>query len=179
MADVRSKLASALDDVSEEDVRALVDDVLKATTDQWVPVTCKSCGKSGKYSVSVPDARARTQALQILVDQGLGKTATSPAGASLEGVPQWKIDHWLAEDKVVKAMSEDELRVLVGKDHSALFHILGLLIAEQRIRDGSLSGVASMNEFQEFMYAYRKWVADEVKKAGVADGEPAQITGES
>lgn len=160
VSDVRSKLANALADVPEEDVRALVTDVLKATTDVWAPVTCKSCGKSGKYSVSVPDTRARTQALQILVDQGLGKAATSSAVASLDGVPQWKIDHWHAEHKVVEALSDDELRAIVNQPVDALFWILKLLIAERKIED-SASGVASMGEFREFMYAYREWVKEQ------------------
>jgi hypothetical protein len=109
MADVRSKLASALDDVSEADVRALVDDVLKATTDQWVPVTCKGCGKTAKYSVTLPDTRARTQALQILVDQGLGKATTAERDVTFSDGSKSKIVNSREE---FEALSSVELRAI-------------------------------------------------------------------
>jgi hypothetical protein len=71
--DVRGKLADALAAIPDEDVRALVQDMLKATTTEWVAITCKSCGHPAKYPVEVGDAKTRAQVLQILADQGLGR----------------------------------------------------------------------------------------------------------
>jgi len=76
MADLREVLDEALDDHSDE-IRNLVKEAFKYERDKefWVTVTCKHCGRAGKYPVMIqlPDYKERVRALDLLMTQAKGK----------------------------------------------------------------------------------------------------------
>lgn len=63
--------------MSDADVDELVKESLRATKVVWVDITCKdkSCGKTHRYPVTVPNWTERAKVLDILVTQSKGKPA--------------------------------------------------------------------------------------------------------
>ena len=110
--DVRGKLADALAAIPDEDVQGLVQDMLKATTTEWVAVTCKSCGHPAKYPVEIQDAKTRAQVLQILADQGLGRPGLEQGVAAPLTVRREKFNGALDE------LSDEELAAVAFGDSS-------------------------------------------------------------
>ena len=53
--------------------RSLLDAALSATTTRWATVTCGDCGARSRVELPVPDTRARLQAIETLLAQGLGR----------------------------------------------------------------------------------------------------------
>jgi transcription elongation factor Elf1 len=39
----------------------------------WATIGCKHCGREGRYEIDVPDNRVRLDAVEKLLQQGLGR----------------------------------------------------------------------------------------------------------
>jgi hypothetical protein len=72
-AEVRPRLAQVTADSHVEIEQALLEAALGATKEQWTTFTCPDCGKKHRAQVAVPDVRARTDAIGLLLREGLGR----------------------------------------------------------------------------------------------------------
>jgi hypothetical protein len=54
--------------------RVLLDAATGATREAWTTITCKHCERQGRYEVVIPDYRVRLDAVENLLQQGLGRT---------------------------------------------------------------------------------------------------------
>lgn len=71
--ELRERLGSLLDGVSDETIKSLIEESLAADKTISVEIFCKHCRRSGKYPVDIPDIQARVKALDVLVNQAKGK----------------------------------------------------------------------------------------------------------
>jgi hypothetical protein len=94
--DIRQRLATRLDGLSEESLDWVVDSL---TQERLTTADCPHCGKSAK--VRVPDYRGITAAIATLTDQGKGKAGTAAPPAPKEA-------------------SEEELQEAIRKELAAL-----------------------------------------------------------
>jgi hypothetical protein len=51
----------------------LLDAATGATRQAWTTITCKHCERQGRYEVVIPDYRVRLDAVEKLLQQGLGR----------------------------------------------------------------------------------------------------------
>jgi hypothetical protein len=70
---VRPRLAEAAAANLSEIERVLVETATGANRQVWITVTCKQCERQGRYEVDVPDNRVRLDAVEKLLQQGLGR----------------------------------------------------------------------------------------------------------
>jgi hypothetical protein len=73
-SDVRPRLAAAADANLPVLERVLLDAATGATRQAWTTVTCKFCERQGRYEVAIPDYRVRLDAVEKLLQQGLGRS---------------------------------------------------------------------------------------------------------
>jgi len=59
--------------ISDEAIKALIEDSLTAEKTVWAEIVCKKCRRPGKYPVVIPDIQARAKVLDIMATQGKGK----------------------------------------------------------------------------------------------------------
>jgi hypothetical protein len=72
-ADVRPRLAEAAAANLTELERVLVETATGANRQVWATIGCKHCGREGRYEISIPDNRVRLDAVEKLLQQGLGR----------------------------------------------------------------------------------------------------------
>jgi hypothetical protein len=72
---VRPALAQLAADNLSELQRSVLEAALSATRPVWMTFTCGSCGTSSRVEAPVPDTRARLQAVELLLREGLGRPA--------------------------------------------------------------------------------------------------------
>jgi hypothetical protein len=72
-SDVRPRLAAAAAANLSELERVLLDAATGATRQAWTTITCKHCERQGRYEVVVADYRVRLDAVEKLLQQGLGR----------------------------------------------------------------------------------------------------------
>jgi hypothetical protein len=72
-ADVRPRLAEAAAANLSELERVLVETATGANRQVWTTIGCKHCGREGRYEIDVPDNRVRLDAVEKLLQQGLGR----------------------------------------------------------------------------------------------------------
>jgi hypothetical protein len=72
-ADVRPRLAEAAAANLSELERVLVETATGANRLVWATIGCKHCGREGRYEIEVPDNRVRLDAVEKLLQQGLGR----------------------------------------------------------------------------------------------------------
>ena len=72
-ADVRPRLAEAAAANLSELERVLVETATGANRQVWATIGCKHCGREGRYEIDVPDNRVRLDAVEKLLQQGLGR----------------------------------------------------------------------------------------------------------
>jgi hypothetical protein len=72
-ADVRPRLAEAAAANLSELERVLVETATGANRQIWATIGCKHCGREGRYEIEVPDNRVRLDAVEKLLQQGLGR----------------------------------------------------------------------------------------------------------
>ena len=72
-ADVRPRLAEAAAANLSELERVLVETATGANRQVWTTIDCKHCGREGRYEIDVPDNRVRLDAVEKLLQQGLGR----------------------------------------------------------------------------------------------------------
>jgi hypothetical protein len=73
----------------------------------WVTIGCKHCGREGRYEIDVPDNRVRLDAVEKLLQQGLGRARE-------------------AEESRVPRLPESAAAVtkMFWRDQQALAHVL-------------------------------------------------------
>jgi hypothetical protein len=123
-SEIRSVLATA----AAEDVEAIREAIrsaaLGALKESWHTFECDDCGKKKRVRVLVPDVRARLDALQIWLNESLGKIA-QVAGPSTPTLP--------TDPAKIDGLSWSDMRTL------AVIHDRDLLRLE----------IASLNEDQK------------------------------
>ena len=72
-ADVRPRLAEAAAANVSVLERVLVETATSANRQVWATIGCKHCGREGRYEIEVPDNRVRLDAVEKLLQQGLGR----------------------------------------------------------------------------------------------------------
>ena len=75
---IRPALAQLAADNLTDIQRALLDAALSATTTKWATVMCSGCQAKSRVELPVPDVRARLQAIEMLLAQGIGRAPTAP-----------------------------------------------------------------------------------------------------
>jgi hypothetical protein len=73
---VRPQLAAAAAE-GLETIRAALLDAAKVNRKVWATITCKHCGRQGRYTVEVADTRSRVAAIELLLREGLGRPPQS------------------------------------------------------------------------------------------------------
>jgi hypothetical protein len=93
-AEVRPRLAQVTAESVGAIEEALLGAALGATKETWVTFTCPDCGKKHRAQVQVADNRARIDAIEVLLREGLGRPAqaeespTPPLPRSAEQIQQ-------------------------------------------------------------------------------------------
>jgi hypothetical protein len=110
-----------------EVIRAALLDAANVNKKTFVTIGCKHCGRQGRYEVEVADTRSRVAAIQLLLNEGLGRAPQ--AEDHQPSVPQSILD--------VRRLSFPELEALVATHflefvHEALEDTEGML--ERRVR---------------------------------------------
>src|SRR5262249_4760783 len=80
-AEVRPRLGELVAENLSELERVLVETATGADKPVWVTTPCKSCGRAGRHEVVIPDYRVRLDAVEKLLQQGLGRAPGGPGAA--------------------------------------------------------------------------------------------------
>jgi hypothetical protein len=72
-SEVRPRLAAAAAANLPDLERVLLEAATGATRQAWTTITCKHCGRQGRYEVVIPDYRVRLDAVEKLLQQRLGR----------------------------------------------------------------------------------------------------------
>jgi hypothetical protein len=83
-ASVRPRLAEAAAASVDEIRRVLRETATGANRNLWATISCKHCGRAGRYEITVPDNKVRLDAIQALLHESLGR----PAQAEAQAAPQ-------------------------------------------------------------------------------------------
>ena len=70
-----------------ETIRAALLEAANVDKKTFVTIACKRCSRQGRYEVEVADTRSRVAAIQLLLNEGLGRApqAEAPAqGAAID-----------------------------------------------------------------------------------------------
>jgi hypothetical protein len=59
----------------------LIETATGANKNLWATVSCKHCGRPGRYEIVVPDNKVRLDAVQALLHEALGRPAQAEAQA--------------------------------------------------------------------------------------------------
>jgi hypothetical protein len=118
--------------------RVLLDTATGANKPVWTSVTCKFCERQARYEVVIPDYRVRLDAVEKLLQQGLGRAreaqeapvAQIPASAAAIERLSWRSLQQLAASFCV-----DELAAVQQRGSEALLRgrIAKLSGAERRV----------------------------------------------
>jgi hypothetical protein len=82
-ATVRPRLAEAAAERLDDLQRVLLETATGANKNLWATVSCKHCGRAGRYEIVVPDNKVRLDAVQALLHEALGR----PAQAETQRAP--------------------------------------------------------------------------------------------
>jgi hypothetical protein len=96
-ASVRPRLAEAAAASVEEIRRVLLETATGANKNLWATISCKHCGRTGRYEITVPDNKVRLDAIQALLHESLGRPGqaeTPPAPALPATVEQVRRLSW-------------------------------------------------------------------------------------
>jgi hypothetical protein len=130
-ADVRPRLAEAAAANLSELERVLVETATGANRQVWATIGCKHCGREGRYEIDVPDNRVRLDAVEKLLQQGLGRAREAeesrvprlPESAAAVERMSWSDQKRLADVLLVEeitAVSDDGGEALVRARVGAL-----------------------------------------------------------
>jgi hypothetical protein len=126
-SEVRPRLAQAAAANLSELERVLVETATGANRQVWVTIACKHCERQGRYEVEVPDNRVRLDAVEKLLQQGLGRareaeqspTPRLPQSAAAVTAMSWHDQQLFAEilyvDEIAAVLRGDGERLLREK----------------------------------------------------------------
>jgi hypothetical protein len=83
-SEVRPRLAAAAAANLPDLERVLLDAATGATREAWTTITCKHCERQGRYEVVIPDYRVRLDAVEKLLQQGLGRAREAQESSTSE-----------------------------------------------------------------------------------------------
>ena len=101
---MRPRLAEAAAESVEDIQRTLLDAATSASKPAWVEFECSDCGNRKRVEVPVPDVRARVAAIELLLREGLGRTAQAEEPPALPRIPETKAE--------VEALGWEQLKAL-------------------------------------------------------------------
>jgi hypothetical protein len=78
-ASVRPRLAEAAAESVDEIRRVLLETATGANRNLWATISCKHCGRAGRYEITVPDNKVRLDAIQALLHESLGRPGQAEA----------------------------------------------------------------------------------------------------
>jgi hypothetical protein len=78
-ASVRPRLAEAAAASLEDIRRVLLETATGANRNLWATISCKHCGRAGRYEITVPDNKVRLDAIQALLHESLGRPGQADA----------------------------------------------------------------------------------------------------
>jgi hypothetical protein len=67
--------AASLEDIR----RVLLETATGANKNLWATISCKHCGRAGRYEITVPDNKVRLDAIQALLHESLGRPGQAEA----------------------------------------------------------------------------------------------------
>jgi hypothetical protein len=143
-ADVRPRLAEAAAANLSEIERVLVETATGANRQVWATIGCKHCGREGRYEIEVPDNRVRLDAVEKLLQQGLGRAREAeesrvprlPESAAAVERMSWSDMQRLAEVVYV-----DEITAVLGGDGETVLRerVASLSEGERRVLRDALA----------------------------------------
>jgi len=135
-AEIRPRLAQVTADSVVEIEQALLSAALGATREHWATFTCPDCGKKHRAQVQVPDNRARIDAIEVLLREGLGRPAQAeeaPTPRLPRSVEQIQQRGWTDLLALGTALELDEVGTALAHGGPAALRVrLSALSAEQR-----------------------------------------------
>jgi hypothetical protein len=147
-SEVRPRLAQAAAANLSELERVLVETATGANRQVWVTIACKHCERQGRYEVDVPDNRVRLDAVEKLLQQGLGRareaeqspTPRLPQTAAAVSAMSWQEQQLLAEILYV-----DEIAAVLRHDGETMLRarLAALSEAERRVLRDALAQVGA------------------------------------
>jgi hypothetical protein len=131
----------------DESQAALLDAAVGATREHWATFTCPDCGKKHRAEVQIPDVRARIDAIELLLREGLGRPAqaeeiTSPKlPANAEAVNRMSWDD-LQQFAVLLCADEIESVVTQGGREALRERLAELDDAQRQVLSETLAELA-------------------------------------
>jgi hypothetical protein len=80
---LRPRLAEAAAESLDDIRRVLLETATGANRNLWATISCKHCGRAGRYEVTVPDNKVRLDAIQALLHESLGRPGQAEAQPTL------------------------------------------------------------------------------------------------
>jgi hypothetical protein len=143
-SDVRPRLAAAAAANLPELERVLLDAATGATRQAWTTVTCKHCERQARYEVVIPDYRVRLDAVEKLLQQGLGRAREAQDAPTAE-LPTSVTDltklSWVDRQRFAATFCLDELEAVHRDGGEALLRerVARLSEGERRVLRSALA----------------------------------------
>jgi hypothetical protein len=122
-ADVRPRLAEAAAANLSELERVLVQTATGANRQVWATIGCKHCGREGRYEIEVPDNRARLDAVEKLLQQGLGRAREAEENR-VPRLPESRaaVQHmsWADQERLADLLCAEEIAAVADDGGEAL-----------------------------------------------------------
>jgi hypothetical protein len=135
---VRPRLAEAAAASLEDIRRVLVETATGANRNLWATISCKHCGRAGRYEITVPDNKVRLDAIQALFHESLGRPGqaeTQPAPALPATAEQVRRLSWDQMTLIFATQFAGEIAaVMRGDGDAALRDRLATLGPDERRR---------------------------------------------
>jgi hypothetical protein len=135
---VRPRLAEAAAASLEDIRRVLLETATGANRNLWATISCKHCGRAGRYEITVPDNKVRLDAIQALLHESLGRPGQAeaqPAPSLPASVEQVRKLSWDQMTLVFATQFAGELAAVThGDGGAALRDRLAALGADERRR---------------------------------------------
>jgi hypothetical protein len=137
-AEVRPRLGELVAENLSELERVLVETATGADKPVWVTTTCKVCGRDGRHEVVIPDYRVRLDAVEKLLQQGLGRAREAeevPAPRMPTSVAAVEAMGWKELQQLMAAIYVDEIAAMQRDGGAALVRekIAALSAGERRV----------------------------------------------
>jgi hypothetical protein len=147
-SEVRPRLAAAAAANLPDLERVLLDAATGATRQAWTTITCKHCERQGRYEVVIPDYRVRLDAVEKLLQQGLGR-AREAQDAPVSQVPAAAADvmklSWQDLQRFAATFCLDDLVAVQRRGADALLRerVAAMSAGERRVLRAALDAHAA------------------------------------
>jgi hypothetical protein len=134
-ASVRPRLAEAAAESVDELRRVLLETATGANKNLWATVSCKHCGRAGRYEITVPDNKVRLDAVQALLHEALGRPGQAEAQSAPSlprTVEQVRSMSWVEMQLVFASQFADEIAAVAAEGDRLLRQRLATLGPDER-----------------------------------------------